>query len=83
MAMLKKTVSAAKAKIDRSPVKEYYAAERVEFETLSEQLAVMQSFIDFTRAQTPGDGNEYMRSLTRVTDLGYDVSKPYVLRALE
>ena len=43
----------------------------------------MQLFIDFTRAPTNGDANEYLRSITEVLDLGYDISEPYVLRALE
>ena len=83
LALQKKTVGQCLAKIDRSPLSEYYAAQKQELDTLLEQILVLQSFTDFTRTPTCGDVNEYLRSMAGVRELGFDVSKPYALRALD
>ena len=72
----------AHLKIERSPVKSIFSSESKELEDWIDKFVEVQAFLDFMRRPTQ-DLQASLQSFDAVLEMGFIVSKPYLLRALD
>ena len=78
----KNACRSAELKIERSPLKSVFSSESQELEHWIEKFGVVQQFLDFMR-KPPQDLQASLQSFDAVLEMGFIVSKPYLLRALD
>ena len=73
----------AHLKIERSPVKSIFSSESKELEDWIDKFVEVQAFLDFMRKPPQDLQASLQQSFDAVLEMGFIVSKPYLLRALD